>query len=1045
MTTSTTQLQSRDSEKELEAAIENANNIVTKNYLGDLEQYVIASPSLEDLDIDVAEIGQFYHISKLVFNKDEHFLDKLTTIMNVAFSVDGSIVSIIKSDGKHVDYYIGIIAKKNRTMNEMSIRRREAAAAAFHGAIQGNLIGSAVTALSVSEVEQLQRSTFARSNQAVSSISGIVALRDGKEKDVMAYVQGIENLVDSLRNQAYTIVLVADPINSGELQVIKQGYELLYSQLASYWRSSITMNENDSISLSQAYTNGVTTGITKGISLTQSKTRGTNKSAGINVGVNAGIGIPGIGFIGGSTGINGSFGSSRSETAGEAKSFNESEQINRSSSNTTATTRSEGRSVQLNYENRSIKALLDKIDKQLERLEFCESFGAFDCAAYVIADNRNTALTVSSNYNALMRGEDSSIQASYINTWHKKQDVETLLTYLNSFVHPRFFDKAQREAADKLLVTPSSIINGKEMAIQIGLPKKSVSGISVIPMAPFGRNVRDVEEARSLKLGELYHMGQPDSAVVELDVQSLAAHTFVTGSTGSGKSNTIYHLLSKLEDKGISFLVIEPAKGEYKHIFGNRDDVNVFGTNPSIASLLRLNPFSFPDGIHVLEHIDRLIEIFNVCWSMYAAMPAVLKEAVEDAYIASGWDLVDSINENGSDCFPTFIDVMESLQKVISQSAYSDELKSNYKGSLLTRVKSLTNGLNGQMLCNGELSNEVLFDQRTIVDLHRVGSEETRSLMMGLLVMRLQEYRMTQGGLNQPLKHVTVLEEAHHLLKRTSTEQSMEGSNLLGKSVEMLANAIAEMRTYGEGFIIVDQAPGSLDASVIRNTNTKIILKMPDLNDRQLVGRAANLNDEQIVELAKLPTGIAAVYQNSWLEPVLCRMEPYHAGEQLYNYDPSTANEGEAAKIWRQQLIRLLLNGQQLEPLEVDVDGLALALPASALSTKNKLAIADLLTEFKQTKQLELWDRKQVIRLSALVSALIDERRIVDQILALTQETERLTDDLSRLVRRSIGKTSDKLTLAVCQCLLIDKAEQKEEWQRLYYEWDFHIRNHKLI
>ena len=32
------------------------------------------------------------------------------------------------------------------------------------------------------------------------------------------------------------------------------------------------------------------------------------------------------------------------------------------------------------------------------------------------------------------------------------------------------------------------------------------------------------------------------------------------------------------------------------------------------------------------------------------------------------------------------------------------------------------------------------------------------------------------------------------------------------------------MRTYGEGFVIADQSPGLLDMSVIRNTNTKIVL-----------------------------------------------------------------------------------------------------------------------------------------------------------------------------------------------------------------------------
>ena len=129
-----------------------------------------------------------------------------------------------------------------------------------------------------------------------------------------------------------------------------------------------------------------------------------------------------------------------------------------------------------------------------------------------------------------------------------------------------------------------------------------------------------------------------------------------------------------------------------------------------------------------------------------------------------------------------------------------------------------------------------------IIDLSRVGSAETKALLMGLLVMKLQEYRMAkQEGSDSALRHVTVLEEAHNLLKRTSTEQSSDSANLLGKSVEMLGNAIAEMRTYGEGFIIADQAPGLMDMAAIRNTNTKIIMRLPDQGDRELVGKAAGL------------------------------------------------------------------------------------------------------------------------------------------------------------------------------------------------------------
>ncbi|BDU42210.1 hypothetical protein TUMSATVNIG3_10080 [Vibrio nigripulchritudo] len=101
---------------------------------------------------------------------------------------------------------------------------------------------------------------------------------------------------------------------------------------------------------------------------------------------------------------------------------------------------------------------------------------------------------------------------------------------------------------------------------------------------------------------------------VELDLDQLTSHTLITGSTGSGKSNTVYALLDQAIQQDIPFLVIEPAKGEYKHVFGNRADVRVLGTNDRFTELLKINPFSFPEQTHVLEHVDRLIEVFNVCW-----------------------------------------------------------------------------------------------------------------------------------------------------------------------------------------------------------------------------------------------------------------------------------------------------------------------------------------------------------------------------------------------------------------------------------------------
>lgn len=538
-----------------------------------------------------------------------------------------------------------------------------------------------------------------------------------------------------------------------------------------------------------------------------------------------------------------------------------------------------GRSLSITYENKTIAELLHRVDEQLERIKQCRSYGVFAAAAYFVADDIAVAQMAASVYKSLISGKSTAIEKSCINVWKDSESVNKISKYLKRLQHPIFY---ANDYFGLNVVTAASLVSGQELAVQMSFPKKSVTGVSVIESTSFGRNVFLVDDEKggmnkTIHMGNVFHMGSEESTTVSLDVESLSMHTFITGSTGAGKSNTIYNMLNGLKNHGIKFMVVEPAKGEYKNVFGGRSDVDVYGTNPKITKMLKLNPFRFPSKTHVLEHIDRLVEIFNVCWPMYAAMPAVLKDAVEKAYEAAGWDLDTSINKYEIELYPCFKDVLEQLEKVVKESAFSQEVKDNYTGSLVTRVKSLTNGIYGRIFSGNEIGDDKLFrDRNVIVDLSRVGSSETKSMIMGILILRLQEYRMEDSeSMNAPLKHVTVLEEAHTLLKRTSTEQSSESSNLLGKSVEMLSNIIAEVRTYGEGFIIADQSPGLLDLSVIRNTNTKIIMRIPEFSDRELVGKAANLNDSQIVEVARLKQGVAAIYQNNWLEPVLCKISKY--------------------------------------------------------------------------------------------------------------------------------------------------------------------------
>ena len=603
----------------------------------------------------------------------------------------------------------------------------------------------------------------------------------------------------------------------------------------------------------------------------------------------------------------------------------------RSSTVTTMIGKNEG--ITQNFTNFNIKHALELLENQMKRLEQSTALGMWDFAAYVLSEDCDVANNVAHSYLALTLGEDSYMSKSAINVWkgvveEEAQITKTIADYIRELRHPIFALNESKTMEDRAynvypsIVTATTSLSGKELAYSLNFPQRSVAGLPVIECAEFGRNIITYDNTRNderqLNLGHIFHMNHEEEPEVCLSADSLASHTFITGSTGSGKSNTVYQILKEVKKKGAKFLVIEPAKGEYKNVFGNSKSVYVYGTNPAITPLLKINPFSFPADIHVLEHIDRLVEIFNVCWPMYAAMPAVLKNAIEKAYEDCGWNLTESINDYGTDLYPQFADVAVNVKKIIDSSEYDAENKGAYKGALLTRLQSLTNGINGLIFANDEIGSEKLFDENVIVDLSRVGSSETKSLIMGMLVLKLQEYRMTTGEMNAPLKHITVLEEAHNLLKRTSTEQTSETANLVGKSVEMLSNAIAEMRTYGEGFIIADQSPGLLDMSAIRNTNTKIIMRLPDISDRELVGKSANLNDDQITELAKLPCGVAAVYQNEWIQPVLCKIDRYDTTDKKYSYQPGTASETSTIASTRiLELADILSNGTKMNDTEI--------------------------------------------------------------------------------------------------------------------------------
>lgn len=928
---------------EMEQAFAQADHIVMRQYIKYLHLMPVVKPDIPQVRdssgtrlLRVSDQSCFFKVGKLVYDSEENNLQKLTNVYSAASAINASLGVILYSDGKTVEMYMGV--RGERDWNRLR-PNAESLYQYLTGNFQGSLEPYENAVLDNDDLSQVLEKCFSQDNTVISSVSGVASIRS-KEMDANAeFNQGIEKLLDTMRGKPFAALLLADAVTPAELADIRAEFELLYSSLVPFAKSDLSYSDTQSEGVAKSLSSSVadTVGTNRssalaiGTSESQAHTEGQATAhadtVGVHVGVHKGVhaGFSAGGFnVGASSGV--SYGANYSHSISRTKSFSDTTTFGKSETSTQTEGRSQahtvtktdtdgttkqyttGKSIQLHYENKSVSTLLEKINAQLERIKASESFGMFAAAAYFIAPDRALAEMAASAYKSIISGNNTGLETAAVNSWDRNSGMDEIRPYLHLLWHPVF------QLDQKNSVTPASLISAQELAVQMGLPKKSVVGISVVETAAFGRNIYKagggtISTGKKLRLGSLYHMGQQDTnSPVELDLESLSMHTFVTGSTGSGKSNTVFQILGELRRKKKHFLVIEPAKGEYKNIFGGFADVHVYGTNPQKTDLLRLNPFRFPPDIHILEHLDRLVEIFNVAWPMYAAMPAVLKDAVERAYVIAGWDLRRSVNKYDSNLFPTFQDVLEQIQAVLAESAYSADNKSDYTGALTTRIKSLTNGLNGMIFCCNDIPDRELFDENVIVDLSRIGSVETKSLIMGLLVMKLQEYRMAQsGGVEKPLEHVTVLEEAHNLLKRTSAEQSQDSGNLTGKSVEMLANAIAEMRSFGEGFIIADQAPGLLDMAVIRNTNTKIILRLPDYSDRELVGRAAGLNDKQIQELSKLAKGVAAIYQNDWIEAVLCQVDHYLPTAGVYS-GPSNQATSDDTQLKRSFLDALVKN-----------------------------------------------------------------------------------------------------------------------------------------
>jgi len=857
--------------QEFSNAVRAFDTVITKSYLSELTSYDVVQYTNGQIPN-----MRWIKVNEIVYEKDEFFVDNMSMLYNALHSSARNICFLLrrgycKDNKSAVEVFMGTtdISGVNNVSGDI-----------LEKGLKG-LFPGVSTERSGDIVQELKGSldkTF-----AISCVSGVASLREDDKKE--RFVQGLEKLLDSTNGLKFTVCFVAEQVADSECSSILSNYENLYSAISPMAEVQLSFSQSITSGVSEFSSKNFTKNV--GISLQKAVAKGTAYSkshaeqSGKGKFKNVGVGVH-LGPVGLQGGKGSNEFESKADTEGRTDSYNLSilEGIQRGLSKGTQQgegshrDNQESRSHQITFQNRRAKHYQDLLDKEIDRLQNALPYGLWSMGTYFIAEDDTTATALAGLYKGCIVGDDSNSQVFTVNNWSKHDDkTKFIAQHLLACQHPRFVLPSNIE------VSSGSLVSSKELAIHMSFPQSSVPGILVREETPFGREVKSragLNDENAITIGNILHLGEKSTLPVQLSLEELSKHTFVTGSTGSGKSNTLYLIIDKLIKKGKKVLVIEPTKGDYRKVFGGMADMTVYSTRENEKNLLKINPFAFPEGIQVNEHIERLVEIFGVCWPMYAAMPAVLKNSIISAYSACGWDIRKSVCRHGR-LFPTIADVVVQLKKIIASSEYSADTKGDYIGALQTRLESLQTGIYSTILSSSDCTDyKKLYDQNAIIDLHHIGSTETRSLLMAMLVLGLNEWRMSCNAddMDIPLQHVTVIEEAHNILPRVSKHQSQEGANVLGKSVEMIADVMSRIRTYGEGFIIVDQSPSAIDESAIRNTNTKIVMNLPDGEDCLIAGRAMSLTkDKQISKLSRLATGEAVVWQRGWNEAVLALVD----------------------------------------------------------------------------------------------------------------------------------------------------------------------------
>ena len=875
-----------------------------------------------------------YKINEITYEEEEKAprREAFENVLGALRDSFNNFLYIILGTKEKVSIYFGVAKNSYIDSSNSILELQDVGDMILKPSIEGNFRGSKIKEIISDEKEEVLKVIRNQGNK-YAYFEGNPGINESEDRSDF---QGIDRLIDimSVGNQGtFGLVIYANPIQKEEIVEIEKDIYKQYNYYNTIHKRSYQLGENKSNNTGKSATVGSGTNksetegenkstskgenksTSKGSSYTETNGTSWSKNEGTNSGKNenqsesktktsgtesgsSSESLANATTIGGGT----STGESKSETNGtswsKAEGGSRNETTGTSKNTTTGTSSSKtlgtsenqsttknigsstGTSETENIEiiKKEIHSWISYIDETLlPIIDYGKGKGLFRVNTYIFADNSATLLKLGNTLKSLSSGKKGNkrpLEYYRLDNVKDKKIINNLVNFQmnkiqNDIEKDEFYTVNSIEIGNGFV---NDFYSSKELSLIAGLPRKEVNGLKVTKQVEFGLNTTDEKMKEPLELGNLVQSGKIlENSEVNIDKKDLNKHIFVAGVTGTGKTTTCQRILL---ESGMPFLVVEPAKTEYRimKLSKKTEDMVIFTLGQDNIAPFRLNPFEFFPHESLTSRVDMIKAAIEASFDMEAAIPQLTESTIYECYKDYGWNVNTNKNTKFENpfaddvyAFPTFSDILKKVDAVAEKQGFDERLKKDYIGSIKARLQSLTLGSKGLMLNTPRSIDFVgLLDKKVVLEIEELKNTGEKSFVMGLIMTNLREALRAKYKENKHFKHITLIEEAHRLLSKFEPGDSVNKK----QGVEIFADMLAEVRKYGESLIIADQIPNKLTPEVLKNTNTKIIHKLFAEDDKESVGNTMILEKEQKEFLSSLPTGRAVVFSQGWSKAV---------------------------------------------------------------------------------------------------------------------------------------------------------------------------------